>query len=690
MKTTLVISFALSLGLAACSNNNSKEKGDPQNPAGKPGSPGDPSGTGQYKESYRLVFSSCDTGKHEFSASSLDEVKRLVCEALQDDELNKSCAEPLRRDRFDKLCTGMVWTPKYAPRPPTPPPSTSVVIAEKVRKSLQFILADKYEIAANLTEADQKSATLLAEDLVSCGISYLGPKCIGSLTSESVTSGLAGDPQGQMTYFSELKLSGDETLIGFKFTVEAAEPSPKITQLEVVQILKVRGQENFLTYLNDPQNFKNLISLSLIHFTKEEALKRLETPRDIRQIYHLSKELVTNPDQSFVATIATISNHFSANLEKILASKLLKYQDLCLDLALDYLQISDDKMKTLTEGLLASGSDWAKDVSAAHLLNQEPARAELKPKVLAALRNSRWQTRRDAIEGLVKSGNLSNEEKNKILEAMNDSVEPVREAAEIAGNSLDLDESNLEMLKSLSQSSIWTTRKGISSMLNRIPSLAASQILIGMMSDSVEPVREEVFSLLTNRNLNKEEIPLLATQSDSANWTTRLASVKLLSRINEDEATLVLINHMSDSVEPVRTEIVDRLSSRSLNAQFLQPLKTQLESTVWTVRRDAAKLISKIDDPEAVTLLIQHMSDSVEPVRSEISSRLEEKSLTKENVPTLAQQFQSSQWQVRLTVATLLGKIKDPKSLAALNAQKNVESVTPVKEEIDRSIEKVQ
>jgi hypothetical protein len=64
------------------------------------------------KEEYQFVENGCDTGKHEFKADSQAEATSQMCTALQDDKLNNSCAEDLRRNEFAGKCSG-TFTPKY-------------------------------------------------------------------------------------------------------------------------------------------------------------------------------------------------------------------------------------------------------------------------------------------------------------------------------------------------------------------------------------------------------------------------------------------------------------------------------------------------------------------------------------------------------------------------------------------------
>jgi hypothetical protein len=47
----------------------------------------------------------CDTGSHSFS--SLDD----YCNGLQNEQLNKGCAQDLRKGDFQQNCPGRAWNP---------------------------------------------------------------------------------------------------------------------------------------------------------------------------------------------------------------------------------------------------------------------------------------------------------------------------------------------------------------------------------------------------------------------------------------------------------------------------------------------------------------------------------------------------------------------------------------------------
>jgi hypothetical protein len=78
----------------------------------KTGGDGTDTNTGRFKDGYEFEVNGCSTQTHEFASGSAEETKRLLCDALQDNELNGGCAEFLRQESFERKCPGLQWKPK--------------------------------------------------------------------------------------------------------------------------------------------------------------------------------------------------------------------------------------------------------------------------------------------------------------------------------------------------------------------------------------------------------------------------------------------------------------------------------------------------------------------------------------------------------------------------------------------------
>ncbi|MEZ4871341.1 MAG: HEAT repeat domain-containing protein [Bdellovibrionales bacterium] len=125
-------------------------------------------------------------------------------------------------------------------------------------------------------------------------------------------------------------------------------------------------------------------------------------------------------------------------------------------------------------------------------------------------------------------------------------------------------------------------------------------------------VREAALAATSSIDLNDTHLATLQTLSDSQYWTTRRSAATLLAQVSGKEATDLLIGKMSDNVREVREEVYGQLNSRTIGDESLDTLGSQLASQYWTVRRDVAKLIGKSQAQKATDLLIGKMSDNVE------------------------------------------------------------------------------
>jgi hypothetical protein len=99
-KSVLTILFACTM--VACANKKpAKSSSAETNDATKP--------TASLSKGYQFEVNGCNTGFHRFTGATSDETIRQYCDALQDQTLNNSCAEWVRRSSFNDDCPGMTW-----------------------------------------------------------------------------------------------------------------------------------------------------------------------------------------------------------------------------------------------------------------------------------------------------------------------------------------------------------------------------------------------------------------------------------------------------------------------------------------------------------------------------------------------------------------------------------------------------
>ncbi|MGZ3775184.1 MAG: HEAT repeat domain-containing protein [Pseudobdellovibrionaceae bacterium] len=561
MKTKLVIALGFSLTLTACSNGGSGG-GDT-----KTGGLTNQGTSEQHKENYDLTLNGCNTGKHDFSSTSADEVKKQLCDALQDDQLNNSCAEPLRQDFFNKKCSGFVWTPKYLPASSdsnipnqSPSPSSHIDYAEEenIRKALSFLLVDKYEISQSLAKEDKDVAIQFAEDMKSCGLNYLGPKCLDYLTYAGNYGGALSQDDKKIIFYSEFEIKGAGTAIAFKFIVDDLKPFVKLNKLEVLQIKKPRNGQNVSNYLKDSSNFVALMSVALVNESEQEAWNRLQSPRNIRELFHLSQDLLkmTVFSDDYLQVKSKIGALVQKNKNVLIESKDIKYQEEMFSLITGPIQLKNQDLVDICNNLLSSPSESIHQIAATIVLDSDLSRTDLKPTVLAALENSRYDIRKRAISALAKTRKTP-EEENRLLAKIDDQDEDVRKEAIAVAERITMTNANLETIKKLGQSTNWSTRLQAAKLLGRINSKAAVTELILKMDDEDEDVRHVVMTELSKRSLVKENVGDLKKNFLSQKWEVRKNVAILLGKIKSRESLKELQNQLlKETDQDVKNQIL--------------------------------------------------------------------------------------------------------------------------------------
>lgn len=682
---TLYTVAILSLTLGACSKGGG---GDKNNSLGE---------GAQHKQTYRFILNGCDTGKHDFSSASATEAQKQMCEALQNDQLNNSCAEPLRQEFFNKKCSSYAWSPNYGPapkpsRPNNPLRTTPVDYAkeEKIRSSLKYLLADGVNVDSSVIGQEKDAATQFGEDLLSCGLSYLGPKCLDYVAYEGGYGSKLNEVDGKFLFYSELKIKGTGTPIAFVFSIDEIGQSVKIGGLTVSKIVKPRNGQSIAEYLKEKSNLSPLLTVSIASDFQQGASQRLQKPRDIRELYHVSKMLleISHSTNSYQQVKAKLAEVVQNNRSVIVRSENTRYQEEMLTMITNEVQIKAQVLIEICEGLINSKSDNIQQIAATIVLNAQPSRTELKPTVLNALNNARWDIRQKAIQALSKTNKTTSEE-NQLLAKLDDQDEDVRKTAVEAAAKISVSEQHLQTAKQLSTSANWAVRVEAAKLLSRIDSEGSTKELIGKMGDQDEDVRKQVVAQLNQKNLGGQYVPALAQQLTSPNWSVRNDAAKFLGKVDADSAITTLIAAMNDQDEDVRKTIVDQLNKKSLKDSHVASLSGQYKSPNWSVRRDVSLLLGKISGVNSTTALIKQMNDQDEDVRNTIVTQLSNRALTNNSVADLNQNFGSQNWSVRRDVAKLLGKIKSPASLDALQDQLTKESDDDVKNQIILSIKAV-
>jgi HEAT repeat protein len=391
---------------------------------------------------------------------------------------------------------------------------------------------------------------------------------------------------------------------------------------------------------------------------------------------------------SYPAALDAVAKAFASHKDLIIGGQNPLYQETIIVLILNQVHLPKSDLMDICEGFVKSSADSLKQIGATVLLNDQPARSELKPLVLAALNHSHWMIRKMAITALSNTQKTTAEE-NQLLQKIDDSDSDVRAEAIKAAAKISVTDAHLPTAISLSTAKNWEVRVEAAKLLGRINTPQATHSLIGMMDDSDSDVRNQANSLLNQKKLDDSRSDDLKQQMKSTNWEVRRESALLLGKIGSDKATLVLIGNLDDSDADVRTAIVSILSKTTIKDSFIQPLSDMYKATDWEVRRNVSTLLAKNTSGAATKSLIAHMGDADSDVQAAINSALENRTLAGDMVDDLKTQFSNNDWGIRQEVAKLLGKIKTKESLAALEAQLAKETDSDVKTQLEKSIQAV-
>lgn len=701
MKSNFLMSFLI-LGLLASCGGDKKS-------SSTSGGPGNDKNTDtleaqQFKEAYQFSLNGCDTGKHNFSSNSRDDVKKKLCDALQDDKLNNSCAEPLRKDFFNKKCSSLTWLPKY----PTNNNSNSNdnddqvtnnthsnnwLIERKIRNSLQNLVASKVTINDQIDEEDKDDAQKLAQSFSDCTFSYTGPKCLNNYAYRSSYLGKVYEVNEEEVFFVELDIQNIDYTVALVFSLKNEDKnyiSQKVTVYKSFQ--KFNTDSDFASYIDDESFVLKLFSSSISENSIEALIKKAKEPSSLREQYHSSKVALDiamkDSTINYQEKQKELLKYFYENSNLIAESEDSQYQYSMLTFVKNTLTPEQKDFIAICEKLIDVDDQSLKQYAIVHVFDYDPTRNELKNDVLEALEHKKWKIRVKAIEGLSKT-NLDLNEQSLVLRKLDDTDRDVRKAAEIAASNFKITEEHIGILSELQSSSRWKTRQLAATLLGKISGSSATLKLVEKMSDNDRDVRAEVRKQLFSRSLTDKDLESLKGQINSKRWDVRLDVITLIGKISGNKATKLIIGTMSDNDQDVRKEALNQLKNRTMSDSVLAELESQLNSNHWDVRRDSAKLIGSIDTEKATIVLIPKMSDNEKDVREEIVTILDGKKLSVNMVASLKTQLNTSRWDTRKEAARFLGTIKVQSSVDALVERLAVETDSDVKKEIKRSIDKI-
>lgn len=701
MKTQLLLVGAIGLTLSACSSKS-----------GNQGS----KKTTMAREAYQFELNGCNTGLQEFVHSSADEARRMMCETLQNDDINKGCAEFLRRDHFESKCSGVFTSvspsreearrqearrleerrqEEARRRDRQRQDSRSEEPGEIRDRENEFALLryvngmalEKVTINPNLKNDLKVEAEALAAVAEDCGINASGVRC---------------DRARDMLVKQELLFIGGKrvyiSIMNYNFAlvmpVESISPV-RIKEIEYRKIIKSPHYKNLAEYIQTPSNFVTLFTATVADDAFEANMSKALNAANIRQLYHGLHDPFGSilMNEARIARLETVAARaLAARAEVIYSSVLPDYQIKMIRLINTLKKLSPEIKMAIFTRLTASADKNVKQLASAEVLLLEPKRqGTIREAVLAGMDNSDdYELRLRCIEATLNAENISSEMRAKLFQTMGDRSEYVRGIVIKKLQQFPLGSHDVPVLKSLLQSENYDTRLAALEMLARIPGEEAGSAVLGQLeSEASEYVRKQAYNSFKQRGVKPEDVPALSKLLSINTYDVREFAANQLNEIAGDRATVVLIKAMNDSSEYIRGVINKLLQKRPMPASALPDLKKNLRSDNYDVRENSAVLISKIETREALHILIGSLNDPSEYVRAQNYKLVSAKQLSAEEVPVLSPLLNNDNYDVRERAANLLGKIKDPSSLKALEERLKIEPSDYIKGVIRKAIEKV-
>lgn len=199
-----------------------------------------------------------------------------------------------------------------------------------------------------------------------------------------------------------------------------------------------------------------------------------------------------------------------------------------------------------------------------------------------------------------------------VLPMMFDESFEVREEARKYFKAKGFQESDISMLEAYLSNANPAYRLFAMTSIGLIAGPESQKILIPLMFDDVALVRDEARKIMTQRSLSNKDLEALKLFLEDGNPNSRAFALKNVARINSDEATLILIENMTDEGFDVRTQASSALVGRSLKSNHFEKLNQVLNSKAKSHRLLAIQTLVQISTKEIETLLIERLIEENE------------------------------------------------------------------------------
>ncbi len=236
-------------------------------------------------------------------------------------------------------------------------------------------------------------------------------------------------------------------------------------------------------------------------------------------------------------------------------------------------------------------------------------------------------------------------------------------------------------------SSYVDVKQAVTRILIAIPGREATVAIIRNLSQSDPGVRASLIAELTKRNIDDSFLLDLKTLFYSYYDEVKQWAFDTIIAMNTEKSILLLIDSMSNSTESIRIKIINYLNSIAMKESYLSNLKWSFSSAYYVdVRKAIALLIDKVPSTQATIILINIMDAYESLVRETVLSLLENRTMSADCIPALKSQITDYYADVRMMAIKLLAKIPSQEALTALKNQLKIERDNTVKIVLNKAI----
>ena len=509
----------------------------------------------------------------------------------------------------------------------------------------RFTLLDQSKTNESLDAASRERAERLRADLDECGLVNLGPSCLG---------------QGAMSRLSLVR--------------DAASASTRITTL--VHVEESKQDLRFDFEFDGDQAPKGDVTLKVYEGATQllqaqvltdyvpTALMRVDQARSIRELFHLSDNLLQAVSDTDKADLnARLSRVFASNEKMMWAPDRTDYEFEILKLAMTGFSPAPTTVSEIGYLLLDSRADDVDQLAATAILTVEPWQASGHALVIGAMFNPRADLRRLGFLAMGSALNRPYNETSMLLRGVIDSDAGVRAAALRIVDGVTFDYTQRADIMALVFNADDAAREEGIKLLAQI---RAHSPLIKAMGDANPKLRTQALNEMLAQKLSAYDIAGLEAAFDNADESIRSGVAELIGRIPGDTTRKILITQLRDGSPSVRKHVREVLDRTPVTNSDIKTIEELFSAENGDVRLEAAEFLNSIKGSQASSALINHLGDTQPKIRDQIGAMLEARSKTTDLINDYAKQLENPDPAVRLLAFKLLAQVKHPAARIAL------------------------